>query len=101
MSAVMTPVATPRAKDPLKTPRNTPKDFNMAITSKVWLLSPSGWYDTMDLVHTHTQSIPEKVQNNRVAQAAYVDGWRVTRVEMEIKYRYLLYHFWAWEMNEP
>lgn len=49
MKAVMTPVATPRAKDPLKTPRKMPKDFNMAMASKLWLLSPAGWYATMEL----------------------------------------------------
>lgn len=49
MKAVMTPVATPRAKDPLKTPRKTPKDFSMAMASKLWLLSPAGWYATMEL----------------------------------------------------
>lgn len=43
MKAVMTPVATPRAKEPLKTPRKTPKDFNKAMASKLWLLSPAGW----------------------------------------------------------
>lgn len=45
----MTPVATPRAKDPLKTPRKMPKDFNKAVASKLWLLSPAGWYATMEL----------------------------------------------------
>lgn len=45
----MTPVATPRAKDPLKTPRKMPKDFNKAMASKLWLLSPAGWYATMEL----------------------------------------------------
>ena len=49
MRAVMTPVATPRAKDPLKTPRKMPKDFNMAMASKLWLLSPAGWYATIEL----------------------------------------------------
>lgn len=49
MRAVMTPVATPRAKEPLKTPRKMPKDFNMAMASKLWLLSPAGWYATMEL----------------------------------------------------
>lgn len=49
MNAVMTPVDTPRAKDPLKTPRKTPKDLSMAMASKLWLLSPAGWYATMDL----------------------------------------------------
>lgn len=49
MSAVMTPVATPRAKDPLKTPRKIPKDFSRAVASKLWLLSPVGWYATMEL----------------------------------------------------
>lgn len=42
MRAVTTPVATPSANEPLKTPRKIPKDFNMAIPSKVWVLSPSG-----------------------------------------------------------
>lgn len=50
MSAVMTPVATPRAKDPLKTPRKMPKDFSRAMASKLWLLSPAGWYATMELL---------------------------------------------------
>lgn len=49
MKAVITPVATPRAKEPLKTPRKTLKDFSMAMASKLWLLSPSGWYATMEL----------------------------------------------------
>lgn len=49
MRAVMTPVATPRAKEPLKTPRKIPKDFNRAMASKLWLLSPAGWYATMEL----------------------------------------------------
>lgn len=49
MRAVMTPVATPRAKDPLKTPRKIPKDFSRAMASKLWLLSPVGWYATMEL----------------------------------------------------
>lgn len=49
MRAVMNPVATPRTKDPLKTPRKTPKDFKMAKASKLWLLSPAGWYATMEL----------------------------------------------------
>lgn len=49
MRAVTTPVTTPRAKEPLKTPRKTPKDFNMAMASKLWLLSPAGWYATMEL----------------------------------------------------
>ena len=49
MSAVETPVATPRANEPLKTPRKTPKDLSIAMTSKVWLLSPAGWYATIDL----------------------------------------------------
>lgn len=43
MMAVTTPVATPREKEPLKTPRNIPKDLSIAMTSKVWLLSPCGW----------------------------------------------------------
>lgn len=49
MKAVITPVATPSAKDPLKTPRKMPKDFNKAMASKLWLLSPAGWYATMEL----------------------------------------------------
>lgn len=49
MRAVTTPVATPRAKEPLKTPRKMPKDFNKAMASKLWLLSPVGWYATMEL----------------------------------------------------
>lgn len=53
MRAVMTPVATPRAKDPLKTPRKMPKDFNKAMASKLWLLSPAGWYATMELQDGH------------------------------------------------
>lgn len=55
MRAVMTPVATPRAKDPLKTPRKMPKDFNKAMASKLWLLSPAGWYATMELKGRETQ----------------------------------------------
>lgn len=43
MRAVMTPVATPSRKEPLNTAKNTPKDFNMAMASKLWLLSPVGW----------------------------------------------------------
>lgn len=50
MRAVTTPVATPRAKEPLKTPMNIPKDFSSAMTSNVWLLSPCGWYATIDLI---------------------------------------------------
>lgn len=49
MRAVTIPVATPRAKEPLKTPRKIPKDFSIAVPSKVWLLSPCGWYATIDL----------------------------------------------------
>lgn len=49
MRAVTIPVATPRAKEPLKTPRKIPKDFSIAMPSKVWLLSPCGWYATIDL----------------------------------------------------
>ncbi len=56
MRAVMTPVATPRAKDPLKTPRKMPKDFNKAMASKLWLLSPVGWYATMELRDRRTKS---------------------------------------------
>ncbi|KAG7272020.1 hypothetical protein CRUP_004179 [Coryphaenoides rupestris] len=43
MRAVMTPVATPSRKEPLNTATKMPKDFNMAIASKLWLLSPLGW----------------------------------------------------------
>ncbi|CAO2621998.1 hypothetical protein LEMLEM_LOCUS17368, partial [Lemmus lemmus] len=46
IKAVTTPVAAPIAKDPLKIPRKIPIDLNMAVTSKVWLLSPAGWYAT-------------------------------------------------------
>lgn len=49
MREVITPVITPRTKDPLKTTRNTPIDFSMALPSNVWLLSPAGWYATIDL----------------------------------------------------
>lgn len=49
MRAVTTPVATPRAKEPLKTPRKMPKDLSSAVASKLWLLSPAGWYATMEL----------------------------------------------------
>lgn len=55
MKAVMTPVATPRAKEPLKTPRKMPKDFNKAVASKLWLLSPAGWYATMELKGNETR----------------------------------------------
>lgn len=49
IKAVTTPVAAPIAKDPLKIPRKIPIDLNMAVTSKVWLLSPAGWYATIEL----------------------------------------------------
>lgn len=56
MKAVTTPVATPRAKEPLKTPRKMPKDFNKAVASKLWLLSPAGWYATMELKGNETEA---------------------------------------------
>lgn len=56
MSAVTTPVATPREKEPLKTPRNIPRDLSSAMASKVWLLSPCGWYATIDLKYHRKQT---------------------------------------------
>lgn len=60
IKAVTTPVAAPIAKDPLNIPRKIPMDLNIAVTSKVWLLSPAGWYATMELkeggkAHTRTR----------------------------------------------
>lgn len=60
--AVMTPVATPREKDPLKTPRKTPKDFSTAMASKLWLLSPAGWYATTEL--KDSRSTQKHLQGN-------------------------------------
>lgn len=49
IKAVTTPVAAPIAKDPLNIPRKIPMDLNIAVTSNVWLLSPAGWYATIEL----------------------------------------------------
>lgn len=49
IKAVTTPVAAPIAKDPLNIPRKIPIDLNIAVTSNVWLLSPAGWYATIEL----------------------------------------------------
>lgn len=67
MRAVTTPVATPRAKEPLKTPRKMPKDFNKAVASKLWLLSPAGWYATMELkgAEGNVYTEIETVSNNK------------------------------------
>ena len=60
IKAVTTPVAAPIAKDPLNIPRKIPMDLNIAVTSNVWLLSPAGWYATIELkegrkAHTRTK----------------------------------------------
>lgn len=60
IKAVTTPVAAPIAKDPLNIPRKIPIDLNIAVTSNVWLLSPAGWYATIELkeerkAHTRTK----------------------------------------------
>lgn len=65
MSAVTTPVATPREKEPLKTPRNIPNDLSSAMTSKVWLLSPCGWYATIDLKHHRKQTINDNMMETK------------------------------------
>lgn len=49
IKAVTTPVAAPIAKDPLNIPRKIPIDLSIAMTSNVWLLSPAGWYATIEL----------------------------------------------------
>lgn len=60
IKAVTTPVAAPIAKEPLNIPRKIPMDLNIAVTSNVWLLSPAGWYATIELqeggkAHTRTK----------------------------------------------
>lgn len=77
MRAVMTPVATPRAKDPLKTPRKMPKDFNMAMASKLWLLSPAGWYATMELKSRQTRKHAHIQEKRKKAFTKNIERGRV------------------------